>query len=121
VRGAGRGRSLRAPTLNLDLRDVPAELAEGIYACTASWGGGPAHFGALHYGPRPVFKDTVACEVHVLDQVIDKAPERVTVQVVERLRAVKDFPSKEDLMKQIQEDVRQVRDILGQEPNPKHQ
>jgi FAD synthase len=66
----------------------------------------------MHYGPRPVFEDTVACEVHVLDHVIEEPPEEVTVQIVERLREVRDFPSREALMKQIKEDVRLVRKIL---------
>lgn len=69
--------------------------------------------GAMHYGPRPVFNDDVSWEVHVLDRTIETPPETVTVTILERLREVRDFPSKEELMAQIGTDIEQVRAILG--------
>ncbi len=41
IRGAGRGKSLGTPTLNLDRRDVPEDLEEGIHACLVKLHGKP--------------------------------------------------------------------------------
>ena len=66
----------------------------------------------LHYGPRPVFDDDVACEVHVLDQNLKQTPESVNVEVIQKLRNVQDFDSEDDLKAKIAEDIAQARDIL---------
>jgi riboflavin kinase/FMN adenylyltransferase len=112
VSGAGRGRVLGTPTLNLALEQVPKELQEGIYACRAfldgSW-----QPGALHYGPRPVFKDSVACEVHLLDTALQQAPASLEVKVVAYLREIRDFPTVEALQAQIADDITRIRAILG--------
>jgi riboflavin kinase / FMN adenylyltransferase len=111
VRGSGRGKEIGTPTLNIDLNDVPTDIAEGIYAgwvkidqrwCKA----------AIHYGPRPVFQDSRSFEVHVLDAGIEIPPERIDIVLVERLRDVQDFPSPEALSAQIGDDVRRTRAIL---------
>lgn len=58
VSGAGRGRRIGTPTLNVDLANVPAGLADGIYACRATLDGADEALAAvLHLGPRPVFND----------------------------------------------------------------
>lgn len=111
VKGSQRGRLIGSPTLNLDLRDVPSDLRHGIYACTAFLDEKkrPA---VMHYGPRPVFQDTIACEVHVLDIVVPVAPQTLTVSVVKYIREVMDFPHEEGLRKQIRADIEAVRAIL---------
>jgi riboflavin kinase / FMN adenylyltransferase len=111
ISGAGRGKKLGAPTMNLNLDDVPGTLAQGIYACFASVDGRREQ-AALHYGPRPVFKDSVSCEVHLLDWAPMETPDRLTVHVVQYLREVQDFPSPEALMEQIKKDIEETRAIL---------
>lgn len=111
VTGRGRGRVIGAPTINLDLADVPSQLREGIYACMVTLDG-EAMQAAMHYGPRPVFKDTVACEVHLLNRTVDAVPGTITVAVAAYLREVRDFPSTEALMTQIADDVSRARAIL---------
>lgn len=111
VRGAGRGRSIDSPTLNLDPRYVPSALRHGIYACRVQWRGGKAA-AALHFGPRPVFRASVACEVHVIDRTVRRAPKSVTVTVMKRLRAIRNFPSIDALKAQIVLDVAEARAIL---------
>lgn len=121
ITGSGRGRELRVPTLNLDLRDVPQDLPEGIYACYVHWEtrnqkpatNKPGYAAAMHYGPRPVFEDSTACEVHLIDTVLETTPETVTIDVVERLREVQNFPSQEKLIEQMQRDIEQCRSILA--------
>jgi len=111
VRGAGRGRTIGSPTLNLDLQAVPDTLKPGIYACFASWGR-TRTMAAMHFGPRPVFHDSLACEVHVIGKKILRAPQEITVEVAERLRDIRNFPSIEALQEQISLDIAQARAIL---------
>ncbi len=112
IRGAGRGKQLGIPTLNLELREVPAELTEGIYACFVIIDGSRLQ-GAMHYGPRPVFKSGIACEIHLLDTAIDEPPRDVDVDVRGRIREVRDFPSTAAMLLQIKDDIAAIRSILG--------
>jgi riboflavin kinase/FMN adenylyltransferase len=110
----GRGKGLGTPTVNLASKDVPPGLDEGVYAVFV-WidEGGERFSGALHYGARPVFGDPPACEVHVLDTVLEKTPRGVEIEVVERLRDVEYFPSVEALKEAIARDIARARAILS--------
>lgn len=102
------------PTLNLDLTSVPPSLKEGIYACLVQFEGHTAYYqAAVHYGPRPVFNDTAAFEIHVLDREIADAPSVVHLEMIAYLREVRDFATKELLIEQIHADVEQARAILA--------
>lgn len=108
VRGSGRGKGLGSPTINLDLVSVPGDLEDGVYACFAMIEG--KHLpGALHLGPRPVFKEDRSCEVYVLDTVIETPPEKMGVEVIAYIRAIRDFPSVESLREQIAADIVEIR------------
>ncbi len=111
VTGSGRGKGMGTPTLNLDLADVPKEMEEGIYVCKVRLND-QSYNAAMHYGPRPVHKDTRSCEVHILDTVIEPEPEPLTVDVITYLRPVLDFPSEAALIAQIGDDIEKTRGIL---------
>lgn len=115
--GAGRGKQIGTPTINMNLQDVPAELLEGIYACWTRVDGRWIE-GALHYGPRPVFQAGLSCEVYLLDVTVESLPERVEVQTVGYLRPVMDFPSPVELVVQIQDDVTRTRAMLKEHGPP---
>lgn len=117
ITGAGRGKDLGTPTLNLDLRDISEGIEEGIYAGWAKIDG-IWHMSAIHYGPRPVFKDSTAFEAYLLDTTVERTPDTLEIVLVERLRDVLDFPSPTALMKQIEDDVIQTRAILGAHGSP---
>lgn len=122
VSGAGRGKGLGVPTLNLHLDDVPLELREGIYA---GWielramsgeqpkAQNPKLKAAIHYGPRPVFKDSKTFEAHLIGAKLPSPPAAVTVTLTERIRDVRDFPSAEALTEEIARDIERCRAILG--------
>ncbi|HVW66792.1 MAG TPA: riboflavin kinase [Candidatus Peribacteraceae bacterium] len=112
VSGSGRGKDLGIATMNLELDSVPSELTEGIYACFVMFDG-KRYMAGMHYGPRPVFKDTRSCEIHILDEWIEKTPDALEVLVVGRIRDVADFPSVDDMLKQIEDDIANVRAILS--------
>jgi riboflavin kinase/FMN adenylyltransferase len=118
VSGSSRGRTLGTPTLNLDLTQVPAELAHGIYACRVTLttiDSQDVYWAVMHYGPRPVFEDTESCEIHVLDKTILEQPDTVDVEVVALLRGPETFrfPSPEAMLAQIERDIAKARAILG--------
>lgn len=111
--GSGRGKDLMCPTLNLNIDEVPASLEEGVYACFARMGTHGVRLAAtMHCGPRPTFGDTPSCEVHVLDHVISIPPRTVTVDIVEKLRDIQQFPSADDLKQQMQQDNETARTLL---------
>lgn len=114
IHGSSRGKKLGVPTINIDPSSVPTELRHGIYACRLMIGN-DEYKGAMHYGPRPVFKDSDSCEVHVLDTMIDKVPPTISIDVVAWIRAVQDFPTVEALMQQIEQDIKTVRATLAME------
>ncbi len=99
------------PTLNIALTSAPKTLAHGIYACLISFGG-KTYQGAMHFGPRPVFKDTDALEVHVLDSIIDQPPVSVDLDIIGKIREVKDFPNAEALKEAIAQDIAAARAML---------
>lgn len=112
VSGSGRGRSLRVPTLNLDLEDVPNDLQDGVFACRAVIDGKTCS-ASMHKGSRPTFGDTPSCEVHIIDEVLSSPPETLDVEVVQFLRGIFTFPSAKALSAQMFEDNRIARDILA--------
>lgn len=112
VPGSGRGKHLGVPTFNLALEDIPKDLQEGIFAGSAEIDG-KKYVAAIHYGPRPVFHDSETFEVHLVDSVLNESLETIIIFLKERLRDVKDFPSKEALAEQIQDDIEKTRAIMG--------
>ena len=66
ITGAGRGKGLGFPTVNLE---IPPQLtiAEGIYAVDVEVAGA-RYKGAMHFGPIPVFNDPKpSLEIFILD------------------------------------------------------
>ena len=66
----------------------------------------------MHYGPRPVFKDTVSCELHLIGTTLATPATELDVEIVEFLRPIRDFPSVEDLQEQMEQDIQQAKNIL---------
>ncbi len=112
VSGAGRGKRLGIPTLNIEMASAPKELKYGIYACTVSFDGN-TYKGAMHFGSRPVFRDTDSLEVHVIDERIEKTPESVDIEVIAFLRPVRNYANTEELKAAIDQDISAARGILS--------
>ena len=117
ISGSGIAGKQNVPTLNLAVEDVPKELHEGIYACRAeieyaNTGVRECENGVMHYGPRHVHHLPRSCEVHLLDQTIEKAPQSMAIEVVQRIRDVQDFQDSRQLQKAIQSDIAVARAIL---------
>ena len=105
VRGAGRGRTIGIPTINLG--EIPSEKLfppDGVYAAWVETPGG--RFGAmLNQGPRPTFGDSGrTLEAHLLGFSGDLYGAWVRIEWVERLRDTRKFESSEQLVAQLAAD-----------------
>jgi len=115
--GAGRGRGLGYPTINLALHNGRKLLPpDGVYAVRVEWSGGIAD-GMMHQGPRPTFGEIDrSLEVHLLDRSADLYGETVKVAWIARLREVQSFPSPAALKEQLDKDFAAARAALTGRP-----
>ena len=112
IKGSGMGKKLGLPpTLNMASRRLPASLKFGIYAVRVKTPVGEFP-GALHYGPRPAVQAPLSFEVHAIGLKKKLYGERISVRIVKRLRAVKNFESTQELKAAILEDIAQAEKIL---------
>jgi len=120
-RGAGRGRTIGVPTINLTSPD-PRKLLppDGVYAVRvilAGRGGGEkekAYGGMMNQGARPTFGvHARGLEIHLFDYDGDLYGATVTVEWVDRLRDTQTFPSRQALVDQIERDAVAARSILN--------
>jgi len=105
VRGAGRGRTIGVPTLNLAPPDGRKLLPpDGVYAARVKVGS--RQFGGMmNQGPRPTFGEQArTLEIHLFDFDGELYGETVDVEWVRRLREVQAFPSREALVAQLERD-----------------
>jgi riboflavin kinase/FMN adenylyltransferase len=114
VPGAGRGRTIGIPTLNLAPPDTRKLLPpDGVYAVWVWWRG-TRYGGMMNQGPRPSFAEQGrTLEVHVFDFAADVYGETVRVEWVERLRDVQAFPSRDALVAQLERDRQAARESLN--------
>jgi riboflavin kinase/FMN adenylyltransferase len=110
--GAGRGAAIGFPTANLDAIDTLLP-AQGVYAGVA-WANGTSHAAAIHLGPSPTFGDAVVrVEVHVIGQSEPLYGQPLEVDFLARLRDIRPFDSPAALVKQLSDDIEQVKRIAS--------
>ena len=115
VRGAGRGRTIGVPTLNLEPPD-PRKLLppDGVYAVRVKLPDAREFGGMMNQGPRPTFGEQArTLEVHLFDFDGELYGETVDVEWVRRLREVQAFPSREALVAQLERDRQAARATLN--------
>jgi riboflavin kinase/FMN adenylyltransferase len=104
-KGAGRGRELGIPTVNV-APPSPRKLLppDGVYACTVLWAGGQR--GAMvNLGARPTFGESArVLEAHLFDFEGDLYGQTLTVEFVQRLRDTVRFGSPRELREQLARD-----------------
>ncbi len=113
--GAGRGRTIGVPTINLPVPDERKLLPpDGVYAVWVTVGGGERYGGMMNQGPRPTFGVTErGLEVHLFDFTGELYGRSVWVEWVQRLREVRTFPSREALVEQLTQDRAAARESLN--------
>lgn len=115
VVGEKRGRTLGFPTANVgDIAPGKLIPANGVYAVKVIIEG-KEYYGVINIGRRPTFNtnDEIIPEVHILDFNSDVYGKKIEVVFVERLRGEIKFSSKEELIKQINEDKNKSLKILS--------
>lgn len=114
VRGAGRGRTIGIPTINLGgFSERKLLPPDGVYAARVEWAGGVAG-GMLNQGGKPTFGDQVrSIEVHLFGVDANLYDQWVRVEWVERLRDVQRFSSVEQLKQQLAQDHAAAVDALA--------
>ncbi len=116
VTGAGRGRSIGFPTANIGL--PPGKLAPGpgTYAGAVSVGGA-IRAAAVNIGFRPTFRDApdrgLTIEAHILDFDARITGKPIELVMLARLRDERHFGDPGALARQIEQDVAEVRKIVG--------
>jgi riboflavin kinase/FMN adenylyltransferase len=111
--GAGRGRTLGLPTINLPM-PAPRKLLppEGVYAVRVQTPAGPFG-GMMNMGPRPTFGDHErSLEIHLFGDAGELYGAHVRVEFVARLRDTQAFPSPAALTEQLARDAEQARRAL---------
>ena len=107
VEGAGRGRRLGIPTINLDPQ-AAGILEEGIWVCQALFP--QAFWGVLHFGPRPAFgEEDRSLEVHLFDFIDGTETRTADIEIYDFIRKVANFKDKNALIAKINEDIAYAR------------
>jgi riboflavin kinase/FMN adenylyltransferase len=118
VRGDRRGRQLGYPTANVELSPHSAVPADGVYAgrLIRQTPDGPVYLAAaISVGTNPTFEGRERrVEAYVLDFDGDLYGDHVGIDFAERLRGMEKFDRVEDLVAQMDADVRKTRErIVG--------
>lgn len=113
ISGAGRGRTIGIPTLNM-LAENETLPGQGVYA-TRTRIDGKWRPSVTNIGTNPTFESgqTVKVETHVLAKMPDETPEALDVEFVERLRGEMKFNGVDELKLQISKDIQNAKTALG--------
>lgn len=108
ITGAGRGRKLGYPTANIQYAQELLPLP-GVYVVDAEVGG-VRHRAVANVGFNPTFgENSLGVEVHLLDFQRDLYGEEISVYFRDRIRDERKFKSAEELVRQIENDVKYAR------------
>ena len=113
VHGAGRGRGLGYPTINIATPSDRQLPADGIYAMRVAVGG-ELLAAAANLGVRPTFETAGSrlLEAHLLDVDRELYGKQVEARFVRRIRDELRFATADELTSQIARDVAAVREAL---------
>ncbi len=113
--GAGRGRGLGFPTVNLRL-EPGQDLAHGIYAVRVEIGG-RWYDAAGYLGPSPTFGEgTPKLEAYIFDFDGDLYGESIEIEFIAHIRPDHRFETAEALARQMDDDCAAAAAILKQAP-----
>ncbi len=107
------GRVLGFPTANIIPEEYTALPHEGVYA-TKTLLNGVLYNSVTNIGRNPTFKDAgkLTVETHILDFEDDIYGKSIEVFFIERLRKEKKFEGTDELIRQIQKDVKAAGDYF---------
>jgi riboflavin kinase/FMN adenylyltransferase len=108
VRGDQRGRELGFPTANIVPDDALVHPGHGVYVAHAD-----GACAAVSVGVRPTFGTgrAVLVEAYLLDRDVELYGQLLRVEFFKRLRGERRFPSVDELVEQMHEDVARTREL----------
>jgi riboflavin kinase/FMN adenylyltransferase len=112
VKGAGRGKKLGIPTVNIDADKNLVLPEDGVYLGNVSRSDYPADKmpAVINIGDNPTFGDAEKrIESHILDFNADLYKKMIRIDFLKRLRREIRFDEIEDLKKQIHRDIERAR------------
>ncbi|MBT4516701.1 MAG: EamA family transporter [Candidatus Komeilibacteria bacterium] len=113
IGGAGRGKRLGFPTLNFI---IPSnfEHSYGVY-CGSVIVNGNKHKAVFHYGSIPTFADKrKSLEAYLISgEHLEEIPDELSFRFVAKLRDVEKFSAKDKLVANIENDIKQAKEILN--------
>lgn len=113
ISGVSRGHKLGFPTANLEVDTLQAVPPDGVYA-TRTRTSGEVYKSVTNIGWRPTFQGKErTIETYLIDYSGDLYGKELKVDIIERLRGEKRFKGAEELKKQIAEDIKEARRVLG--------
>jgi riboflavin kinase/FMN adenylyltransferase len=113
IKGEGRGRTLDAPTANLQVSAELAMPAHGVYATRTLVQGGAEYDSVTSIGTNPTFGtgDEIRVETLLLDYHGDLYGSSIAVDLVGRIREQRVFGDADALAAQIRVDVTSAREL----------
>jgi riboflavin kinase/FMN adenylyltransferase len=111
--GEKRGRKLGFPTMNLSLNPDLIAPKNGVYASFTKIDG-YEYKSIVNVGTRPTFGiDKILAESHLFDYNENAYDKEVTISLLEFIREEIPFNNKDQLIKQINHDVKEAKKILN--------
>ena len=113
IHGDGRGKELGFPTANLKILDELIKPKPGVYLATAKVISKNRYHCLINIGYRPTFgdKQELSIEAHLLDFSGNLYNTELELEFIDKIRDEKKFSSKEELIKQIKEDINSAKKI----------
>jgi 3,4-dihydroxy-2-butanone 4-phosphate synthase len=110
VHGQKLGRKLGYPTANLDLYTSNDCLRNGVYGVKVTWRG-RSFFGVMNAGVKPTLNNNMqkSYEIHILDFNHLIYGEGINIEVKFFIREEKKFNSINQLIQQIENDIKEVK------------
>jgi len=114
ISGDGRGKDLGFPTANILPSDTDKLIpCDGVYAVKVEMNKSITRYGMLNIGNNPTFSGRErSIEVHIFDFNEKIYGTEITIEFLDRIRDVKKFPSKEDLIARMRRDEITAREII---------
>ena len=108
IEGQKLGRELGYKTANIKYPNELIEIPFGVYEVETNYGKGIANFGI-----RPTVNNTKnkVLETHILNFDQDVYDKIINIEFVKMLRNEQKFSSKDELIKQIQEDIKNISKV----------
>jgi len=105
ISGAGRGRRIGLPTINLNKIDL--DIDYGVYLVEASINNN-GHKALLHFGPRDTFLEKPSMELYLPEEIFNIDKENVKIKIIKKIREIIRFDNVNDLKEQIKKDLGKV-------------